>query len=81
VAEFEAGASGRELARKHGLHRTTVTRTLREAGVSSGQRTLGSLPDLVTECRSLRDSGATLRAIGTAVGISHQSVMRVLVKT
>jgi lambda repressor-like predicted transcriptional regulator len=78
VVEYEAGATARGLARKHGLHRSTVVRKLRQAGVSTGQRKLSASHELVAEIQELREQGLSLRAISRRVGVSHPSVHRLL---
>jgi transposase-like protein len=78
VAEYEAGETARGLARKYGLHRTTVVRKLRQAGVNTGQRKLSSAFDLVAEIHALREQGMSLRGIANRVGASRSSVHRLL---
>jgi DNA-binding transcriptional regulator LsrR (DeoR family) len=78
VGEFEAGETARGLARKHGLHRSTVVRRLRQAGVETGQRKISSSRELVSEVQELRGQGLSLRQIAKEVGISHPSVHRLL---
>jgi lambda repressor-like predicted transcriptional regulator len=79
LAEFESGESIRGLARQHKLHRTTVIRSLRRAGVAP-QRTVAvtQRPELVKEVHRLREKGLSLREIASEVGVSHPSVHRVL---
>jgi DNA-binding transcriptional regulator LsrR (DeoR family) len=76
--EYAAGETARGLARKHGLHRTTVVRRLRQAGVETGQRRLSDSPELVAEVNQLRAQGLSLRAIAERAQISHPSVHRLL---
>jgi IS30 family transposase len=78
VDQYEAGETARGLARKHGLHRSTVARKLRRAGVPTGQRKLSASHELVAEIAELRDRGLSLREIGKRVGISHPSVHRLM---
>ncbi|MDR2379721.1 MAG: helix-turn-helix domain-containing protein [Bifidobacteriaceae bacterium] len=78
---YGAGETARGLARKHGLHRSTVVRKLRRSGVSTGQRTLSASYELVAEIRQLRERGLSLRAIAKQVGVSHPSVHRLLTQT
>jgi DNA-binding CsgD family transcriptional regulator len=78
VAEYEAGETVWGLARKHGMHRSTVVRKLRGAGVTTGQRRLSDSYELVTEVKELREQGLSLRAIAKRAGISYPSVQRLL---
>jgi lambda repressor-like predicted transcriptional regulator len=79
LAEFEAGESIRGLARKHKLHRNTVIRSLRKAGVPPQRPTsITKRPELVTEASRLREEGLTLRKIGEVMGLSRPSVHRLL---
>lgn len=78
AADYEAGATARGLAREHGIHRTTVVRHLRRAGVVTGQRRMADSEALVDRARALRGEGRSLRAIGVELGISHPSVKRLL---
>jgi transposase-like protein len=57
VDEYEAGETARGLARKHGVHRSTVARKLRQAGVETGQRKLSGSHELVAEIQELRVQG------------------------
>jgi DNA-binding IclR family transcriptional regulator len=78
VGEYEAGETAGGLARKHGLHQSTVVRKLMQAGVSTGQRKLSDSRELVAEMQQLREQGLSLRAIAERVGVSHPSVHRLL---
>jgi DNA invertase Pin-like site-specific DNA recombinase len=79
LAEFQSGESIRGLARKHKLHRTTVIRSLRRAGVPPLQPTsVTKKAELVWEAQRLRKEGLTLRKIAEAMGVSHPTVHRLL---
>jgi DNA invertase Pin-like site-specific DNA recombinase len=79
VTEFEAGESIRGLARKHKLHRTTVIRSLRRAGIPPLCPTSAAKkPELVGEAHRLREDGLTLRKIAEVMGVSHPTVYRLL---
>jgi lambda repressor-like predicted transcriptional regulator len=79
VADLEAGESVRGLARKYHLHRSTVIRNLRKAGVGPIRPTgVTKQPHLVREAHRLRGEGMSLRKIGKAMGLSHPSVNRLL---
>jgi transposase-like protein len=77
LAGFEAGESIRGLARKHKLHRNTVFRSVRKAGVPPQHPlSITKRPALVWEASRLREEGLTLRKIGEVMGLSHPSVHR-----
>jgi DNA-binding IclR family transcriptional regulator len=79
LAEFDDGESIRGLARKHKLHRNTVIRSLRKAGVPPQRPTsVTERPELVREASRLREEGLPLRKIGQVMGLSHPSVHRLL---
>jgi DNA-binding CsgD family transcriptional regulator len=78
AADYEAGATARGLARQHGIHRTTVVRHLRRAGVVTRQRRMADSEALVSRAGALRGEGRSLRTIGAELGISHPCVKRLL---
>jgi transposase len=79
VTDLEAGESVRGIARKYHLHRTTVIRNLRKAGVAPRRpEGVAGRPELVAEARRLRGEGLSLRGIAKAIGVSHPSVHRML---
>jgi DNA-binding transcriptional regulator LsrR (DeoR family) len=78
AAEYAAGATARGLAQKYGLHRRAVVLRLRGAGVKTGQRTMAADEELVSSVHALRDAGLSARKISREIGISHQSVTRLL---
>ncbi|MDR1442111.1 MAG: helix-turn-helix domain-containing protein [Bifidobacteriaceae bacterium] len=79
LADLEAGESVRGIARKYHLHRSTVTRNLRKAGVAPIQTTgVTKQPNLVKEANLLREQGLSLRKIAEAMGLSHPTVHRLL---
>jgi len=77
-AGFEQGMSCTALARTHGVHKTTVLRRLRKAGVETRRATLASSSDLVGKVRELGEQGLSERRIAKAVGVSKSSVHRLL---
>ena len=78
-SDFEAGVSCSELARRHGIHKMTVVRRLRRAGVETKRRPLASSNELVSRVRELGEQGLSERRIANAVGVSRSSVHRLLV--
>jgi len=56
-ARHELGRSCASLAREHGLHKMTVIRTLREAGVETRRLPLNESSDLASRVYCLRDAG------------------------
>jgi len=77
-AEFEAGVSCSELARRHVIHKMTVVRQLRRAGVDTKCRSLASSSELVSRVQELGEQGLSERRIAKAVGVSSSSVHRLL---
>jgi lambda repressor-like predicted transcriptional regulator len=79
VTDLEAGESVRGIARKYHLHRSTVTRNLRKAGVPPIQTTgVTKQPNLIKEANRLRREGLSLRQIAKEMGVSHPTVHRLL---
>jgi DNA-binding NarL/FixJ family response regulator len=79
VGDLEAGESVRGIARKYHLHRSTVVRNLRKAGVPPIQPVGATRkPALVNEANRLRREGLSLRKIAEQMGLSHPSVHRLL---
>ena len=78
-AHHEDGRSCASLAREHGLHKMTVIRALREAGVETRRLPLNESSDLASRVHSLREDGLSERGIALAVGVSRSSVHRLLV--
>ena len=79
VVDLEAGESVRGIARKYHLHRSTVVRSLRKAGVPP-IRPVGVTrqSSLVEEAHRLRGDGLSLRKIAAQMGVSHPTVHRLL---
>jgi len=77
-AHHENGRSCASLAREHSLHKMTVIRTLREAGVETRRPPLRESTDLASRVRGLHEDGLSERRIAVAVGVSRSSVHRLL---
>jgi hypothetical protein len=77
VTDLEAGESVRGIARKYHLHRSTVVRNLRKAGVAP-QRPEGvaGRPELVAEARRLRGEGLSLRGIANVTADTRHPLRR-----
>ena len=78
-AHHEAGRSCAALAREYGLHKMTVARTLREAGVQTRRPPITASAELAHRVRGLSGDGLSERRIAQLVGVSRSSVHRVLV--
>jgi DNA-binding CsgD family transcriptional regulator len=76
--EYTAGASAAALARKYGMHKSTVWRHLARTGVETGQHFLTKNERLIAEVHALRAAGLTLRRIAAQTGVSRPSVLRLL---
>jgi DNA-binding transcriptional ArsR family regulator len=73
VDAYRAGAAQRDLARRFGIHRTTVTAHLRRAGVSL-RSTEKLTQDTVAEAAALYEQGWSLARIATKFDVYPQSV-------
>lgn len=76
VAEYEKGASSRDLAAGYGISKNAVIDLLRSRGVSIRRQPLP--PEQVTEAVRLYESGLSLVKVGDALGISPRTIHRTL---
>jgi DNA-directed RNA polymerase specialized sigma24 family protein len=76
VAEYEGGASMKELAVRWGLHRTTVAAQLQLAGVRL--RRQGLPADRVDEARRLYRDGWSLQRLAERYGCDTETVRQAL---
>ncbi|MDQ7991966.1 MAG: hypothetical protein AAGC63_03150 [Propionicimonas sp.] len=72
VADYLAGAGVGELARRYGVHRSTVTAHLRRRNIPQRQAGL-SAPQQAEAVRLYRD-GQSLRAISRHMGVDRKAV-------
>jgi len=77
-ADFRAGVSCSELARRRGIHKMTVVRRLRSAGVETKRRPLASSSELVSRVQELGEQGLSERRIAKVIGVSKSSAHRLL---
>jgi transposase-like protein len=74
VVTRHAGGEGvLQLAKVFGLHRSTVNRILRDAGVQPPSRSLGGKVD---DIRRFYEAGASIEATGRHFGVSHGTMQR-----
>jgi len=78
VGEYEDGASATSIASKLGIHPATVWRHLAKAGVEVGKRGMADDETLRSTVLDLRSDGLTMRQIARRVGVSHQTISRIL---
>lgn len=76
VAEYEAGASVRGLAARRGVHRTTVTMQLRQAGVPVRRR--GLTEESRTEAVRLYGEGWSCQRLADRYGCNATTVWKML---
>lgn len=69
VAEYEAGASAREIARKYGVTETLVHKKIRDAGVSTRLKKIDA-----AKVAEMRGAGMTARQIAAELGCSEVTV-------
>lgn len=70
---YQAGASQRELAKRYGIHRTTVTAHLERAGVAV-RPTDKLTQDDIAKAAELYTQGWSLARIGDVLGVHPHSV-------
>jgi len=78
VGEYEDGASATSIASRLGVHPATVWRHLAKAGVEVGKRGMAYDETLRSTVLDLRRDGLTMRQIARRVGVSHQTISRIL---
>jgi len=78
VGEYEDGASATNIASKLDVHPATVWRHLAKAGVAVGKHGMAYGETLPSTVLDLRSDGLTMRQIARRVGVSHQTISRVL---
>lgn len=76
VAEYEKGASSRDLAARYGISKHAVIDLLRSRGVSIRRQPLP--PEQVAEAAQLYESGLSWVKVGEALGISPRTIHRTL---
>jgi len=76
--QYLAGRAAFELARDFGIHPTTVTATLKRAGVEIRQR--GLTPEQIDDAEKLYRDGQSLARIGQHFGVDHGTVWHQLKK-
>lgn len=72
VDGYRAGASMKELAREHGVHRTTVRAALDRYGESPRNHAISSAQ--VAAASRLYQSGLSLAAVGEKLGFNAQTI-------
>jgi IS30 family transposase len=78
VELYRSGKNTYELARQFGVHRVTVSRTLKQAGVE--MRYQGLSAEQIAEAVNLYKAGNSLARIGEHFGVDHGTVWRQLRK-
>ena len=76
IAQYEAGASTYELAKEFGVHRTTISHHLKEAGVDL--RLYPPREELIDEMIRLYASGLSLATVGRQLAFHASTVQRYL---
>jgi DNA-binding CsgD family transcriptional regulator len=79
VAEYRAGASVYELQERHGVHRNTIAKHLRDHGLRLGRQPL-STAEVHRACE-LHAEGLSLNAIGRKMGRDPKTVKTALVES
>ncbi|MDQ5827449.1 MAG: hypothetical protein M3441_25125 [Chloroflexota bacterium] len=72
AAQYRAGQTQRVLAKRFGVHRTTVTSLLVRAGVNLRQR--GLTEDEIAEAAALYEAGWSLLRVGERFGVDARTV-------
>jgi transposase-like protein len=78
VERYEAGESANDLARRFGVHRTTVTQQLKRAGVQTRCRSL-SKRDVAKAVKLYRD-GKSLAQVGDHLGVHANTIRKALLE-
>lgn len=76
--QYLAGRAAFELAKDFGIHPTTVTATLKRAGIEIRQR--GLTAEQIDEAEKLYRAGQSLARIGQHFGVDHGTVWHQLKK-
>ncbi|WP_441005552.1 helix-turn-helix domain-containing protein [Plantibacter sp. CFBP 8798] len=76
VAEYRAGDSVYELQQRHGVHRNTIAKHLRDHGLQLGRQPLSTAE--VHRAHELHAEGLSLNAIGRKMGRDPKTVKAVL---
>lgn len=76
VELYRSGKNTYELGRQFGIHRATVSRTLKHAGVE--MRYQGLSAEQIAEAANLYGAGNSLARIGEHFGVDHGTVWRQL---
>ena len=72
--DFRAGASIAELARRHQLHRSTITHHLQEAGLKQPGRQYKLTDTQIQQAIQLYDSGLSLADVGHRLGVDAATI-------
>lgn len=72
VADYEAGIPVRAISAKYGVHRGTIPKLIRRAGVP--MRVPGLNTENQTRTRDLYENGMTLEEVGREVGVCADTV-------
>lgn len=76
VADYEAGILVREIAKKFGVHRVTVSNIVEAASLAPRAR--GLAPDQVEEASKLYVAGQSLAKLGKRYGVHAETVRQAL---
>jgi len=76
IDRYHSGAQIKDLAKRFGVHRTTVTALLHRHGVE--RRRLGLSPDQADDARRLYGDGWSLARLGDKFGVDDMTVRRYL---
>lgn len=77
IAEYNAGASVKELAAKYYSHRANISSVLKSHGIKIVRRS--RLPAaIIRRILQLRADGLSSRAIQTRIGINYKTVQRII---
>jgi DNA-binding CsgD family transcriptional regulator len=78
IADYQAGATIYDLARRYGIHRHTVGKHLADAGVQARRHGLST--DELATARHLYAQGQSLARIGDQLGYDHGTIRRALLR-
>ena len=77
IDSYKAGATVYDLARRFGIHRTTVSQHLRRSGVK--MRRQGLAKDQVGTAARLYEQGQSLSKVGICLGVDAGTVRQALI--